>query len=39
MKLNNYGKIWHLDHVKPCASFDLSKAIPVPKKMVRRIVK
>lgn len=25
MKLNNYGKIWHLDHVKPCASFDLSK--------------
>jgi hypothetical protein len=25
MKLNNYGKIWHLDHVKPCASFDLTK--------------
>lgn len=25
MKFDNYGKIWHLDHVKPCASFDLSK--------------
>ena len=25
MKLDNYGEIWHLDHVKPCASFDLSK--------------
>lgn len=25
MKFNNYGNIWHLDHVKPCASFDLSK--------------
>jgi hypothetical protein len=25
MTLENYGKIWHIDHVKPCASFDLSK--------------
>jgi hypothetical protein len=25
MRLDNYGEIWHLDHVKPCASFDLSK--------------
>ncbi len=20
----NYGKVWHVDHVKPCAKFDLS---------------
>lgn len=25
MTLANYGKFWHIDHVKPCASFDLSK--------------
>lgn len=25
MSLENYGKEWHLDHVRPCASFDLSK--------------
>jgi hypothetical protein len=24
MSFNNYGK-WHIDHIKPCASFDLSK--------------
>jgi hypothetical protein len=25
MTLENYGEFWHIDHVKPCASFDLSK--------------
>lgn len=25
MSWNNYGK-WHTDHIKPCTSFDLSKA-------------
>jgi len=25
MSFGNYGK-WHIDHIKPCASFDLSKA-------------
>lgn len=25
MTMENYGKIWHIDHVKPCAKFDLSK--------------
>ena len=25
MNWNNYGK-WHIDHIKPCCSFDLSKA-------------
>ena len=26
MTLENYGNYWHIDHVKPCSSFDLSKA-------------
>ena len=25
MTLENYGKYYHIDHVKPCSSFDLSK--------------
>ena len=25
MAWNNYGK-WHIDHIKPCSSFDLTKA-------------
>jgi len=25
MKRENHGK-WHIDHIKPCASFDLTKA-------------
>jgi hypothetical protein len=24
MTFENYGKDWHIDHVKPCSSFDLS---------------
>ena len=24
MTLENYGDFWHIDHVKPCASFDLN---------------
>ena len=25
MSRNNYGKRWHIDHIIPCASFDLTK--------------
>lgn len=25
MTMENYGKFWHIDHVKPCSKFDLSK--------------
>lgn len=25
MTLENYGNYWHIDHVKPCSKFDLSK--------------
>ena len=25
MSWENYGKIWEIDHIKPCDSFDLTK--------------
>lgn len=31
MTLENYGEIWHIDHVKPVASFDSSKEEDVMK--------
>jgi len=26
MTRKNHGKIWHIDHIRPCSSFDLSKS-------------
>jgi hypothetical protein len=31
MTLENYGEVWHIDHVKPCSSFDLSQPSEVEK--------
>ncbi len=25
MAWNNHGTFWHIDHIKPCCKFDLSK--------------
>lgn len=27
MTVENYGKVWHIDHVRPCASFDLTDPV------------
>ena len=31
MNWDNYGTYWHIDHVKPCASFDLTKEEDIQK--------
>lgn len=31
MTIENYGKVWHIEHVKPCASFDLSNEADIAK--------
>lgn len=31
MTMDNYGKYWHIDHVKPCSKFDLSKEEEIKK--------
>lgn len=31
MTLENYGKVWHVDHVRPCTSFDLTNKIEMNK--------
>jgi len=27
MTWENYGKLWHVDHKRPCASFDLTEPV------------
>ena len=31
MSWDNYGKVWHLDHILPCRAFDLSKQEEISK--------
>lgn len=31
MTIENYGKVWHIDHVVPCSKFDLSKKEDIEK--------
>jgi hypothetical protein len=31
MSWDNMGTYWHIDHVKPCASFDLNEYIEIKK--------
>lgn len=29
MTMDNYGKVWHIDHVKPCSSYNLTEQLDI----------
>jgi hypothetical protein len=31
MTMENYGKFWHIDHVKPCSSYNLTEQLEIEK--------
>lgn len=31
MTMDNYGKFWHIDHVKPCSSYNLTEQLEIEK--------